>query len=255
MQRREIIKESDSPWSSSVLLVRKKNADLRFGLDYRKLNDVTKKDGFPMSRIYDTLNMLAGAKWFSTLNLRSIYWQVDLHADDKEKTTFSTGQGLWQFMVMPFGLSNTPTTFERLMETILRDLTYKSCPVYLDDVIMTGRTFEEHQLNLRKVFARFRGARLKLNLENCQHFQGEVRYLGHTVSREGIITNPEKPEAVQEWLIPKNKHKIRSFLGLCTYYRWFISGFTNIVKLMIKLLEKKQAFQWPPGVETAIETL
>jgi hypothetical protein len=135
-------------------LVRKKNGELRFCVDYRKL-DVTTKDCFPLPRIDDTLDTLAGAKWFSTLDLKSDYWQVDVHPDDKEKTAFSTGQGLWQFTVMPLGLCNTPATFERLMETVLRGLTYDSCLVYLDDVIVFGRTFQEHILNLRKVFERF----------------------------------------------------------------------------------------------------
>jgi hypothetical protein len=118
MQRRGVFEESDSPWSSPVVPVRKKNGELRFCVDYRKLNDVTKKDSFPLPRIDDTLDTLSGAKWFSTLDLKSGYWLVDVHPDDKEKTAFSTGQGLWQFTVMPFGLCNGPATFERLMETV-----------------------------------------------------------------------------------------------------------------------------------------
>jgi hypothetical protein len=134
-------------------LVRKKNGELRFCVDYRKLNDVTRKDSFPLPQIDDTLDTLSGAKWFSTLDLKSGYWQVDVHPDDKEKTEFSTGQGLWQFTVIPFGPCNAPATLERLMETVLRRLTYDACLVYLDDVIVIGRTFEEHLLNLRKVIS------------------------------------------------------------------------------------------------------
>jgi hypothetical protein len=129
---------------------------------------------------------------------------------------------------MPFCLYNAPATFERLMETVLRGLTYDSCLVYLDDVIVISRTFQEHLLNLRKVFQWFREARLKLNLEKCHLLQKEVRYLGHNVSPEGIFTDPEKLKAVQEWPTPTNKHEVRSFLGICTYYRRFISGFANI---------------------------
>jgi hypothetical protein len=182
----------------SLVVPRKKNGDLRFCVDYRKLNDVTRKDCFPLPRIDNTLDTLAGAKWFSTLDLKSGYWQVDLHPDDKEKTALSTAQGLWQFTVMPFGLCNAPATFERLMETVLRGLTGESCLVYLDDVIVIGRTFREHLLNLRNVFQRFRETHLKLNSEKCQLFQKEVRYLGHIVSPEGITTDPEKLEAVQK---------------------------------------------------------
>jgi hypothetical protein len=170
MQRRGVIEQSDSPWSSPVVLVKKKNGELRFCVDYRKLNNVTKKDCFPLPRRDDTLDTLAGAKWFSTFDLKSGYWQVDVHPDDKGKTAFSTGQGLWQFTVMLFGLCNAPATFERLMETVLRGPIYDSCLVYLDDVIVIGRTFEEHLLNLRKVVQRFREACLKLNPEKCQLF-------------------------------------------------------------------------------------
>jgi hypothetical protein len=143
-----VIEESEGPWSSPVVLVRKKNGDLRFCVDYRKLNDVTKKDCFPLSRIDDTLDTLAGAKWFSTLDLKSGYWQVALHPDDKEKTAFSTGQGLWQFTAMPFRLCNAPATFERLMESVLRGLIYDAYLVYLDDIIVIGRTSQEHLDNL-----------------------------------------------------------------------------------------------------------
>jgi hypothetical protein len=168
-------------------LVRKKNGELRFCVDYRKLNDITKKDCFPLPRIDDTLDTLAGTEFFSTLDLWSGYWQVDVHPDDKEKTAFSTGQGLWQFTVMPSGLCNAPATFERLMKTVLRGLTYDSCLMYLDDVIIIGHTFQEHLLNLRKVFERFREAHLKLNPEKCQLLQKEVKYLGHIVSPEGNL--------------------------------------------------------------------
>jgi hypothetical protein len=126
--------------------------------------------------------------------------------------------------------------------------------VYLDDVIVIGRTFQEHLLNLRKVFERFREDRLKINPEKCQLVQKEVRYLGHIVSPEGLTTDPEKLKAVREWPTPRDKHEIRSFLGLCTYYRWFISGFTNIAK-PLKLMEQKQSFQWTSKVEAAFQTL
>jgi hypothetical protein len=136
---------------------------------------VTRKNCFPLPRIEDTLDTLARAQRFSTLNPRSRYWEVDLHQDNNEKTAFSVGKGLWQFTVMPFGLSNTPATFESFMETVLRGLTYDSCLVYLDDLIVIRCTFQKHLLNLGKVFHRFREARLKLNPENCQLFQKELQ--------------------------------------------------------------------------------
>jgi hypothetical protein len=156
MQRRGVIEESHSPWSSPVVLVRK-NGDLRSCVDYRKLNNVKRRDCFPLLQIDDILDTLAGAKWFSTLDLKRGYWQVDLHPD-YNKTAFSAVQGLWPCMVTPFGLCNARATFERLMETVLRGLTYESCLVCLDDVIVIGSTFPEHLLNLRKGLQRFREA-------------------------------------------------------------------------------------------------
>jgi hypothetical protein len=178
------------------------------------------------------------------VDLKSDYWQVDLHPDDREKTAFSTGQALRQFTVMYFGLCKAPATYERLMETVLGGLTYQSCLVYLDDVIVIGRTFQEHLLNLRKVFQRFRDAHLKLIPEKCQHI----------VSLEGITSDPGKLKAVREWPTP-NKHEIRSFLGLRTYYRRFISGLTNIAKPLSNLTEEKHAFQWTSEIEAAFQTL
>ena len=130
-------------------------------VDYRKLNHVTKKDSYPLPRIDDTLEALAGAKWFSSLDLKSAYWQVELHPDDKEKTAFTAGRCLWQFRVMPFGLCNAPATFERLMEQILAGLPLTVSLVYLDDILVPGRTFEQQIGNLRTVFLRLKEAKLK----------------------------------------------------------------------------------------------
>jgi hypothetical protein len=141
------------------------------------------------------------------------------------------------------------------MDTVLRGVTYDSCLLYLDDVIVIGLTFPEHLRNLKKVSERLREARLKLNPDKCHLLQKEVRYLGHILSPDGISTDPEKLKAMQEWATPKNKHEIRSFLGLCTYYRRFISGFTDIAKPLTKLMEEKQTSQWTPEVEAAFQTL
>jgi hypothetical protein len=159
-----------------------------------------------------------------------------------QKTTFSTGQGLWQFTVMPFGFCNAPATFERLMESVLRGLIYDACLVYLDDIIVIGRTFQEHLDNIRKVFQRLRGAHLKMNPEKCRLFQKKMRYLGHIVSPQGVRTDPEKSEAVKCWLQPTDKHQLRSFLALCTHYRRFISGFAKIAKPLTQLTEEKRPF-------------
>ncbi|XP_017474733.1 PREDICTED: RNA-directed DNA polymerase homolog [Rhagoletis zephyria] len=149
MQEEGVIEPSASPWSSPVVLVKKKDDSTRFCVDYRKLSDITKKDSYPLRRIDDTLDTLSDAKWFSTLDLRSGYWQVELGSEDKEKTAFSVGDGLWQFTVMPFGLCNAPATFERLMERVLKGLHWKTCLVYLDDIIVIGKNFKDHLHKLR----------------------------------------------------------------------------------------------------------
>jgi hypothetical protein len=190
-----------------------------------------------------------------TLDLKSGYWQVALHPDDKEKTAFSTGHGLWQFTVMPFGLCNAPATFERLMESVLRGLVYDTCLVYLDDIIVMGRTFLEHLDNLRKVFQRLRGANRKMNPVKCRLFRKEVRYLGHIVSPQGVTTETEKLEDVRCCPQPMDKHQLRSFLGLCTYYRKFISGFADIAKHLPQLTKERRPFHWSPEADTAFYSL
>ena len=218
MKQNGIIEPSASPWASPVVLVRKKDGSTRVCVDYRKLNDVTKKDSYPLPRIDESLEALAGNKWFSTLDLRSGYWQVRLDSDDKEKTAFSTGLGLWHFNVMPFGLCNAPATFERLMEQVFRGLPLDVCLLYLDDKLVPGKTFKDHLQNLGQVLKRLRKANLKLSPEKTTLFQKEVTYLGHVVGEMGISTDPSKISAIESWPIPSQRKDVKRFLGLCSYY-------------------------------------
>uniref|UniRef100_A0A2C9LQU1 Reverse transcriptase domain-containing protein n=1 Tax=Biomphalaria glabrata TaxID=6526 RepID=A0A2C9LQU1_BIOGL len=167
MRQQGVFEPSNSPWCSPIVLVKKKDGSTRFCVDYRLLNDATHKVSYPLPRIDDTLDTLAGSQIFSTLDLKSGYWQVGLHPEDRDKTAFSAGNGLWQFTVMPFGLCNAPATFERLMEHVLRGLNWTTCLVYLDDIIVIGRTFEEHIANLKEVFERIRNSGMKLNPKKC----------------------------------------------------------------------------------------
>ncbi|XP_003370466.1 reverse transcriptase family protein, partial [Trichinella spiralis] len=169
-----VIESASGPWSSPVVLVRKKDGSPRFCVDYRRLNAVTLVDAQPIPRIDDTLDALAGAKWFSTLDLASGYWQVEVAEKDLEKTAFSTPLGIFQFRVMPFGLCNASATFQRSMVKALRGLTWKTCLVYLDDIIVFGKTEEEHLERLEGVLSRLQSVGLKIKSEKCQLIRQSV---------------------------------------------------------------------------------
>lgn len=251
MLEQGIIEKSDSPWSSAVVLVQKKDGSTRFCVDYRDLNDLTVKDSYPLPRIDDTLDALAGAQWFSTIDLKSGYHQVLMAEEDKAKTAFSFGQGLWQFKVMPFGLCNAPATFERLMERVLEGLLWKAALVYLDDVLVYGNSFEEELSRLETVFQRMQKASLKLNPLKCELFCEEVPFLGHLVSREGVKTDPQKVAAVRDWPTPCAVTDVRSFVGLCTYYRRFVRDFASVASPLHRLTEKGAKFEWNDECEEA----
>ena len=190
MLDKDVIQHSSSPWASPVVLARKKDGSVRFCIDYRKLNAVTRKDAYPLPRVDDTLDTLAGSRWFSTLDLISGYWQVEMRPEDRQKTAFCTPEGLFEFKVMPFGLCNAPATFQRLMDAVLMGLQWSRCLVYLDDVVVPGANFDEHLQNLKCVFERFQRAGLKLNLRKCHFGKREVTYLGHVVSSKGNCGRP-----------------------------------------------------------------
>ena len=250
-----IVERSDSPWLSPVVLVDKKDGTRRFCVDYRALNDRTVKDSYPLPRIDDTLDALAGVQWLSTLDLKSGYHQVEMAEEDKCKTAFSFGQGLWQFLVMPFGLCNAPGRFERLMEKVLEGLQWNSALVYLDDVLVYGGTFEEELGRLEEVLRRLRVANLKLSPRKCTLFQHEVPFLGHFVGRGGVRTDPEKVAAVVEWPTPASVADVRSFLGLCTYYRRFVEGFATIAAPLTQLTRKNARFVWDEACQEAFDGL
>lgn len=203
MLQREIIRPSASPWSSPIVLVRKKDGSVRFCVDYRALNKITRKDVYPMPRIDDALDSLQGAEYFSSLDLRSGYWQIPMHEADKEKTAFATPDGLYEFNVMPFGLCNAPATFERMIDTVLRGLKWKTCLCYLDDIVIFSSTFAQHLQRLDEVLTCIASAGLQLNTKKCHFASKMIKVLGHIVSKDGIRPDPDKISVVLPFLVQK----------------------------------------------------
>ncbi|XP_052464763.1 uncharacterized protein LOC128021529 [Carassius gibelio] len=226
----QVIRESCSPYSSPIVLVKKKDGSLRMCVDSRQLNARTRKDAYPLPRIEESLDALTGARWFSTLDLASGYNQVPVAEADRSKTAFCTPFGLFEFLRMPFGLCNGPSTFQRLMERIFGDQSFQSLLLYLDDVIIFSTTVEQHLQRLELVLSRLRQQNLKVKLSKCCFFCPKVRYLGHVVSAAGVSTDPEKIAAVVNWKQPQTLQELRSFLGFASYYRRFVKGFSRIAE-------------------------
>jgi hypothetical protein len=255
LRNQDLIEPAFGAWSSPVVLVKKKDGSWRFCIDYRRLNAVTLHDAYPLPRIDESLEALAGNRYFSTLDLMSGYWQVPLDSDAKDKTAFCTRGGLWRWKVLPFGLTTAPATFQRLMERVLHGLHWKSLLLYLDDVIVIGKSFNEHYAHLEEVLTRLRAAGLKLKPSKCHLFQREVRYLGHVVSKHGVSTDPDKIAAVADWPVPRNLLELRAFLGTVGYYRQYVEDFANKARPLTKLTAKNVMFQWTDECQSAFDAL
>ena len=235
MEESGAIRRSCSPYASPMVIVHKKDGSLRICIDYRQLNNRTVRDAFPLPRIEEALDALGSATFFTTLDLTSGYWQVEVEECDKAKTAFTTPMGLFECNRMPFGLQNAPATFQRLMLSCLGDKNYSTVLLYLDDIIVFSSTFEEHLERLDQVFSCLRQHGLKVKPSKCHLLQQEVKYLGHIVSAKGISADPEKISQVSGWQTPSNRKELQSFLGFTGYYRRFIKGYSDIVAPLYKL--------------------
>ena len=255
MQMQGIIQPCQSDWASNIVLVKKKDGSIRFCVDYRKLNDLTRKDAYPLPRIETCLDTLANAAWYSTFDLRSGFHQVAMRPSDANKTTFVCHRGTFRFPRMPFGLCNAPATFQRLMDTVLVGLNFEICLAYLDDIIVFSHDIQGHLERLEILFQRLREAHLKLKPSKCRILQRRVTFLGYTVSQAGVGTDPDKICAVRDWPIPQNLRQCRAFVGLCQYYRRFVPNFSGIAAPLHALTKKGARFIWSEECQAAFDQL
>lgn len=249
MLQAKVIRESNSPWSSPVVLVRKSDGRWRFCIDYRKINKLgVGVNMYPLPLIEDVLSCLGGAKYFTILDLFSAFWQVPLKEEDKQKSAFITGDGLYEFNVLPFGLKSASATFQFLADKLLGPLKWKEAIIYLDDIIIFSNTFEQHLDRLRRVLNKIRDAGLKLKISKCQFAYKTLKILGHIISEEGIAVNPEKIKAISEYPSPNSVKKIQMFLGACNFFRKFIKNYSMIARPLYEMTKTdKTKFEW--GVE------
>ena len=231
-----IIRESTSNYASPKVLVRKKNGKMRLCVDFRQLNQRIRRDAYPLPRIEESLQAMGGSRYFSTLDLVAAYNQIEVEKGDQHKTAFTTPFGLFEYSRMPFGLSTSPATFQRLMGRVFHQDVYNILLVYLDDVIIFSGTIDQHIERLAVAFSRLRAHKLKLEFSKCSLFQEKVRFLGHVISADGIKTDPNKVSAVKEWVLPRTVKDLRRFLGFVAYYRRFVPKFAALAAPLHKLV-------------------
>jgi hypothetical protein len=254
-----IIEPSSSPWSAPCILVPKKSSTgvpkWRFCLDFRALNKVVQYDNYPLPVFEETVSTLYGSAFFSVLDCQSGYWQVKIAEEDKMKTAFTVPSGSYQCVRLPYGLSTSPSSFQRMIDLVLRDLIGPECYVFIDDVIVFGKTIQEHASRLEHVLQRFEKAKLQLHPGKCVFAQPQVEYLGYIVSKDGIKASPDKTKAVQEYPAPKSVTEVRQFLGLASFYRRLVPGFAEIAKPLTELLRKNVTFRWSDRQQAAFDKL
>ena len=252
-----VIVPSESPYSSEIVMVKKKTGDWRMCIDYRPLNKRTIGDAYNLPRIPELLRSVQNSKYFIALDLRSGYWQIPMDPESRQYTAFRSKSGLFEFTVMPFGLKNAPATFQRCMDFLLSDLKNNNVSVYIDDILIHHSTPEGCLTRLKTVFQRFRAAGITINLDKSQFFQEELEYLGHFISNGYIKPNQKKVEALNHINQPKTVHDIRSVLGMVGYFQSFIPYYSKIVLPITALLkerkEKNSPIEWTNTCQRALD--
>lgn len=255
MLKSGVISPSNSAWASPIILVDKKDGRKRVCVDFRKVNKILKKNSFPLNNIEDILSNLGQSKWFSTLDLKNGYWQIEVDEKDREKTAFVCQSGLYHFNVMPFGLSSAPPVFQELMNKVLGEAINKYCFAFLDDIIVFSDSFEQHVSHLESIFQKLEKAGLKLKPSKCHFLKEKINFLGHVVSQNGIEPDPEKIDVIQKLRAPRNVREVRSVVGMCSYYRRFIENFSDTVRNLTELTKKNAKFHWTPDHQKSFDQL
>lgn len=253
MLRKNIITESSSEWSAPVLLLRKPDGTFRLCIDYRRLNEIIKKDRFPMPRLDEIFSLLYGAKYFTGLDMANAFHQISIDPADKVKTAFCTPQGLYQYNRMPQGLATSPALLNRILRKVLSGILYKSCFQYLDDLLVYSNTFAEHLQHLEQVFEKLQHYGFKLKASKCTFAQHKVRLLGHLVSSDGITVDDDKIDAIKKIPIPSNREQLEFVLGLAGFYRRLIPDFSAISKPLIHLAKLDVPYYWDHKCQIAFD--
>lgn len=250
-----VIEPCAGPWGAAVVLVKKKDGSWRFCTDYRMLNKVTRRDVYPLPRVDEALDALGSASYFSTMDLTSGFWQIPVAEADRDKTGFLTRRGLFRYTKMPMGLTNSPATFQRLMDLVLRGMTWEYCMVYLDDVVVFSHDFRTHLLHLAMVFRALADAGLRLKPKKCHLGMRSIEYLGFRIDGKGVHPLPRILTAIVEYPVPTNVSEVRSFTMLASFYRRFVPHFASIASPLNDLLKKDVPFIWGEAQAIAFKKL